>query len=351
MSGFERSAPIPGSQGPRRSQMHRFNNAPPPQTPWREEVLRAKAEAQKMIDKEEGKRPAADRSRSREREREKRKADKPTAAASSRAPATDALRQARERGEGWFAAVARASEKWETGAGRSGGKGAPKGQEAAPSKEPAAAAKKEKPLKAKEPVAEKQRRDEGDPRRDERQDRDSQRLDEARKERERAEKLARAEFERKAEERSRKADEDKQRAEDERSRKGQLEKDRKSKLKGAFAMNDDDDDEDRQAVLARKAAEKKKADVAEAAARGMSVRTAAGPSAEVASAEKSGGPDLSAKLRFEAGLSPAEAFMRLQERKRKGRRAEFGGPPRGCSPWRDGKRGISFEEGENGENG
>ncbi|CAK0872036.1 unnamed protein product [Prorocentrum cordatum] len=333
MSGFERSAPIPGSQGPRRSQMHRFNNAPPPNTPWREEVLRAKAEAQKIIEREEGKRPAADRSRSRERgERERRKADKPTAAASSRAPdAPLVMRQARERGEGWFAAVARASEKWDT-AGRASGKGGPKAQETAPSREPAAP-KKEKPPKAKEPAAEKQRREEGEPRKDERQDRDSQRLDEARRERERAERLARAEFERKAEERSRKADEEKRRAEEERSRKEQLEKDRKTKLKGAFAMNDDDEDEDdRHAALARKAAEKKKAALAEVA---------------VAAAGKSGGPDLSAKLRFEPGLSPAEAFMRLQERKRKGRRAEFGGPPRGCSPWRDGKRGISFEEGEN----
>ena len=37
------------------------------------------------------------------------------------------------------------------------------------------------------------------------------------------------------------------------------------------------------------------------------------------------------KTAEDAGSS--EAFMELQERKRKGRRAEFGGPPRGCSPW------------------
>mmetsp|Transcript_45207 Transcript_45207/g.129668 ORF Transcript_45207/g.129668 Transcript_45207/m.129668 type:complete len:255 (+) Transcript_45207:240-1004(+) len=131
------------------------------------------------------------------------------------------------------------------------------------------------------------------------------------------------------------------------------------------AEDDEDDDEDNGLKRARRlAAERRRGGGRSEAPLGPSssstaavVVVAALPSmlpASVSSSSSAGAgaggaaavvndPVFSEKVGFEKGLSPAEAFMRLQERKRKGRAAEFGGPPRGCSPWRDGKRGITYD--------
>jgi len=350
MSGFERSAPIPGSQGPRRSQMVRYNNAPPPLTPWRAEVL----EAQKQIEAAK----KGDRSRTRSRSRSRRRTrgsastpqpGEPAASSSKKAPSAMApetgvvLRQARERGEGWYAAVARASESWESvpsNRRRPGGKGGKPDEVAVERGKDQG--RPDKRGKAKDRPGEKE---EGDI--------DRYKREEQRIEQERQEQRAREEYEAKAEERRVKAEDEKRRAEEERQRMEVLKKKRQEKLKGAFAVSDgDDEDEDRETQLARKVADRKKQEVVEAArlsaipGAGQQVMTTAGTALMPRPTPRSVDPELSEKLRFEPGLDPAEAFMRLQERKRKGRRAEFGGPPRGCSPWRDGRRGISWQKGD-----
>lgn len=415
MSGFERSAPIPGSQGPRRSQMVRFNNAPPPLTPWRAEVL----EAQKQLEALEGKakKPgSASRSRSRgrraarERDRDRDRDKMPAPPVKTKGPVVPApsatstsgrrpdasavapetgvvLRQARERGEGWYAAVARAAESWDT---VQTGKKPPKQPGKDPQKPPgkvdeAKKGGKEDP-RSKKAKDKDDKGDAGKPRRKEDETEAERERREEREARARAEEekneqeRQRLEFEAKAEERRLKADEERRKAEEERRKSQELKKQRQERLKGAFAVGGDDSDkeEDREAKLVRKVAEKKRtpleAPLGAAASASPPMAVAVGvvppplavpaPSAAVQLAAVAGNlallpkslvgtkgpvdPELSEKLRFEKGLNPAEAFMRLQERKRKGRRAEFGGPPRGCSPWRDGKRGISFEDGKEG---
>jgi len=364
MSGFERSAPIPGSQGPRRSQMVRYNNAPPPLTPWRAEVL----EAQKQIEAaKKGERTSRSRSRSKSRRRGKgaggpapvgeTSSSRIKNAAATLAPETGVvLRQARERGEGWYAAVARAAESWESVSSHRRRPPQPgkvgKVDEAAPegnkllAKSDKRGKAKDRPPEKEETEAEKQRREEKE---------EKARQEEQRLEQEREEQRAREEYEARAEERRLKAEEEKRRAEEERARMEVLKKQRQEKLKGAFAVGqDDDEEEDREAELVRRAAEKKKQEIVDSAGRapivagGALAPQVAAPSTALMprSTPRQVDPELSEKLRFEPGLDPAEAFMRLQERKRKGRRAEFGGPPRGCSPWRDGRRGISWQKSE-----
>jgi len=169
---------------------------------------------------------------------------------------------------------------------------------------------------------------------------EDQRLD-----KEEMEKKQREEYEARAEERRLKTEEDRRKAEEERQRAEQMRKQREAKLKGAFAVGDDeeDDEQDREAQLVRRASERKR-EMTDSNARGLQAAAEMPTTLAVMQGPRTApvDPDLSAKLRFEPGLDPAEAFMRLQERKRKGRRAEFGGPPRGCSPWRDGKRGVTW---------
>lgn len=140
-----------------------------------------------------------------------------------------------------------------------------------------------------------------------------------------------------------KADDDKRRVEEERKKKEQAKKQRIEKLKGAFAVDGDDSEDERQAELARRAQQKQDAVVHPSAAQ----KSARAPQPALAVLESLPSlpvnPEIASKLRVEPGLDPAVAFMRLQERKRKGRRSEFGGPPRGCSPWRDGRKGVSWE--------
>jgi len=332
--------------------MVRYNNAPPPLTPWRAEVL----EAQKQIEAAK----KGDRSRSRSRSRSRRRnrgsasnaqPGETSASSSKKAPAAMApetgvvLRQARERGEGWYAAVARASQSWESVPSnrrrlQTSGKGGK--QDEATVERSKDQARSDKRGKAKDRPGE---RDETDV---------EHRREEQRIEHERQEQRAREEYEARAEERRVKAEDEKRRAEEERQRMEVLKKKRQEKLKGAFAVSDaDDEDEDRETQLARKVAERKKQEIVEAArlssipGSGQQVMTTAGTALMARPTPRQVDPELSEKLRFEPGLDPAEAFMRLQERKRKGRRAEFGGPPRGCSPWRDGQRGISWQKPKN----
>lgn len=376
MSGFERSAPIPGSQGPRRSQMVRFNKAPPPMTPWRAEVL----EAQRQLQASSGKRSRS-RSRSRSRARKARERDRErdgerereTGAAGSAGPAGRrgaaitpeagaVLRQARERGEGWFAAVARAAESWDTVQGRAGKKAAVgQGVDEALQQQGKKQKKESRQKRPKDPVAPEAAADRGasppaaaspEPRR-ENPGRLGRREDEERQ---------RIEFEEKAEERRLRAEQDKRRIEEEKRRQESMKKERQQKLRGAFAVDGDDDDEDSlgpAARLLRRASREAEAGATPLGA-APPAPVARAPAAILAGGAVSSGAivaasaasptagwvvgDISEKLHFEPGLSPAEAFMRLQERKRKGRRTEFGGPPRGCSPWRDGKRGVTFEK-------
>jgi len=332
--------------------MVRYNNAPPPLTPWRAEVL----EAQKQI---EAAKKGADRSRSRSRSRSRRRnrgnasknaqPEETSASSSKKAPSAMApetgvvLRQARERGEGWYAAVARASESWESVPSNRRRPPAGKGgkQEEVTLEKGKEQGRLDKRGKAKDRPGER-----------EETDGDRHRREELRVDQERQEQRAREEYEARAEERRLKAEDEKRRAEEERQRMEVLKKKRQEKLKGAFAVSDgDDEDEDRESQHARKVAERKKQEIVEAARLssipgGQQVMTTAGTALMPRPAPRSVDPELSEKLRFEPGLDPAEAFMRLQERKRKGRRAEFGGPPRGCSPWRDGRKGISWQKPE-----
>merc|ERR1712106_234521 len=141
-----------------------------------------------------------------------------------------------------------------------------------------------------------------------------------------------------AEARERRRLEEKKKMEDDRKAKQNQEKHRRQKLGNAFAVDGDEDDEDdkrkkKEADLLKKASEKRRANVEATAVQqgGALAGPPLGPK---------GDKDLADRLGFDGALDPAEAFIRLQERKRKGRRTEFGGPPRGCSPWRDGKRGV-----------
>mmetsp|Transcript_75735 Transcript_75735/g.225791 ORF Transcript_75735/g.225791 Transcript_75735/m.225791 type:complete len:367 (-) Transcript_75735:142-1242(-) len=361
MSGFERSAPIPGSQGPRRSQMVRYNNAPPPLTPWRAEVL----EAQKQIEAAKKDRTSRSRSRSKSRRRVKGGSrgsnvgvpqieppdSRAKRAAATLAPETGVvLRQARERGEGWYAAVARAAESWESVPSGRKRPAPPAGKPGKPEDVLALQMRPDKKGKVKDKPPDKDEIEGDRSKREEKEDK--QRQEELRFEKEREEQRAREEYEARAEERRLKAEEEKRRAEEERAKMEVLKKKRQEKLKGAFALGQDsEEEEDREADLVRKASEKKKQDITDPG-RMPVVTTALAPQASAASTAlmprttpRPVDPELSEKLRFEPGLDPAEAFMRLQERKRKGRRAEFGGPPRGCSPWRDGRKGISWQKG------
>lgn len=360
--------------------MMRFNNAPPPQTPWREEVLKAKKEAQRQIEKARG---GGSRSRSRSRSRGGggggRKQTKEEKKAASAAESGAILRQARERGEGWFAAVARASERWDSVAANKKPPKLPGSAPAAPVPAVAAAIpavggfpmppeevasssakRKEQPKPGKKLGKETDKRDEK--RNDSDDDERSRREDAVTKAKTDAERLEqekqRLEFEMKAEQRRLKAEEERRKAEHERMKTTQLKKQREERLKGAFAFGDSDDDaEDQRAAMARKAQEKRRGGALSEAPLGVaasmapaSAALALASSSALAVGPPKGGsggtydPVMSERIGFEAGLSPAEAFMRLSERKRKGRRAEFGGPPRGTSPWRDGKQGISFEK-------
>merc|ERR1712232_1537825 len=130
---------------------------------------------------------------------------------------------------------------------------------------------------------------------------------------------------------------ERKKAEADRVVKHKKEQERKSKFSGAFAMDDDDEDEDRQSKFlapARTGEKTARFDVARTSQLSIASATQAPGTGSV-------GSDLGKAIGFDGVNDPAEAFMRLQERKRKGRRSEFGGPPRGCSPWRDGKKGIS----------
>jgi len=351
--------------------MVRYNNAPPPLTPWRAEVL----EAQKQIEAaKKGERSSRSRSRSRSRRRAKGQgggrgalgaplaseaSNRAKNAAATLAPETGVvLRQARERGEGWYAAVARAAESWESVSShrrRPPPPGKPGNPEQAVPEGHKQQTRNEKKGKAKDRPAEKEETDAERQRREEKEEKTRQ--EEQRLEQERQEQRAREEYEARAEERRLKAEEEKKRAEEERARMEVLKKKRQEKLKGAFAVGqDDDEEEDREAELVRRAAEKKKQEITDAAGRMPIVTGALTPQVSAPSTAlmprstpRQVDPELSEKLRFEPGLDPAEAFMRLQERKRKGRRAEFGGPPRGCSPWRDGRRGISWQNNQGGK--
>lgn len=384
MSGFERSAPIPGSQGPRRSQMKRINNAPPPLTPWRAEVLQAQKEAQRQVQAAKGRQGSPSRSRSPPRQAKKKRdrgdagagsaGSQPSAPSSRRPDAVVApeavtgasasatsqqLRQAKIHGEGWYAAVARAAENWNTvksnkmppppalvpeepqPPGKKSGKEQVRQKKQGKDGGEKAIESGSGKRKADEPVSELDRR-----RREEQSE--AAKLEEEQREVERQ----RVEFEARAEERRLKADDERRRAEEERKKNEGLKKQRQQRLKGAFAVDDEDDQEDglREAELVRMQKRNRVSHIAEVPLgvtppASLSREPAAPSGSTVLSVSKGPvDPELSEKLRFEPGLNPAEAFMRLQERKRKGRRTEFGGPPRGCSPWRDGKRGVTFEK-------
>merc|ERR1711865_35565 len=138
--------------------------------------------------------------------------------------------------------------------------------------------------------------------------------------------------------REKRKNEEKQKAEEDKKAKEDKEKKRRGKLGNAFAMDDDDDDADRQkreADQLRKAGDKKRAIMEVTAGGGSAIVRAVGDNPN-----PKGDKELAKKLGFDGALDPAEAFLRLQERKRKGRSHEFGGPPRGASPWRDGKKGV-----------
>eukprot|EP00929_Paragymnodinium_shiwhaense_P005290 TRINITY_DN10702_c0_g1_i2.p1 TRINITY_DN10702_c0_g1~~TRINITY_DN10702_c0_g1_i2.p1 ORF type:complete len:362 (-),score=125.76 TRINITY_DN10702_c0_g1_i2:82-1167(-) len=356
MSGFERSAPIPGSQGPRRSQMHRINNAPPPLTPWRQEVLDAQRQAAHAVAAADGRSKAApktkDRSRSRSRSRRRRDdrdRDRDKGGGAKKKDKTDPdavpvvkdtlLRQAREFGEGWTAAIAKASKAWEPDLPTQGDS-SQKATNEASSLSKSGKEKDDRRRREKDKEKDKaDRHDTGEPSHRSEDDRIRQRRKDeedltVRREREDLERKWRAEYEA----REKKLAEDKRKAEEHKKRKQEEEQKRKAKLGNAFAMSDDDEDDDRAAAMLRKAAERKRKELLEAS-------TTAGQQEEAQQGFSSltgGMADLKAELSKQFGLQggsdSAEAFMRLQERKRKGRRAEFGGPPRGCSPWRDGKR-------------
>lgn len=352
MSGFERSAPIPGSQGPRRSQMTRFNNAPPPESPWRLEVLEAKKAAEAAIRKAKGERSRSrSRNRSRERDRHRRKAGEGSAPSSSTAKKgkeedkdilAKKIVRAREVGEGWFAAVAAASSAWDAipeqpkkGSGKAFQEG---GANASSKRKDEDRRKPDLDAREKERFAKEEKARLAQELEEEAHRREEQKL-----EQERMEERWQAE----AEAREKRRLEEKKKLEEDKRVREQQEKQRRQKLGNAFAVDGDSDDEEqkkkREAEALRKASERKRS-IGEVVStqpissslsvQAATVYTPQGPIKPLEDKELAG------KLGFDGNLDPAEAFIRLQERKRKGRRSEFGGPPRGCSPWRDGKRGV-----------
>lgn len=369
MSGFERSAPVPGDQGVRRSEMVRHNNAPPPMTPWRQEFLEAQRQLEALKKTQGRDRGKGDRSRSRSDSPPRQKKGNATnpslrgVAASLPPEKVKVLSRAvAHREEGWVAAVARSSENW-VAPRRS--RMPPPPQKGPP--EEGAKREKERPQLDQEPRREQERRrkQRGDPKDDKHADeeeRDSHE-DANRRELELNEEAQRRELERENQERlerqleqERRSREIRKKAEEENKRFDALQRERKNKLNSVFALNeDDDDDAAREAELLRKTAERKRklsADGAMQGPVGMGLGTGesaaalaftpAGaapstvvPSSVAASQRPIASQELGDKLRLGPGLDPAAAFMKLQERKRKGRSATFGGPPRGCSPWRD----------------
>jgi len=319
MSGFERSAPVQGSQGPRRSQMVRHNNAPPPMSPWRQEVLEAQKQMQGSL---KGEKRERSRSRSHRRKPDKAMPDKAADEASRSLSASKGakaamlppekaplLRKAKDRGEGWHAA-----SEWEsTGASE-------KLRSECSSKKLTSASLQEKP---KEKVKDKDRHKDGLAKAPE---------DESASSKQQALERKRQD---ETEARERKVAEERKMVEEQRKKREEMEKQRKQKLAGAFAVEDDDDDEgQREAERMRKAAERKRESL-EVVPRLL--HSVVG-SASGASTTRSSLPSAREDLLSEPGLTAAEAFMRLQERKRKGRRGEYDGPPRGTSPRRDGRR-------------
>lgn len=355
MSGFERSAPIPGSQGPRRSELKRINNAPPPMSSWRLEVLEAKKQAAEAMRKANG---GGEKSRSRSRSQKKHggtsgaggssssRSKKKHDEAQTLAGKDKLLMQAKRGGEGWYAAVAQASDKWEEDERRR-----------KLALEKAAVADQGKKPKERDKEREKDRD------RDQRKDRETEKGGaesmlgvRTRKEEEKAilreqerQRKAQEEAERKwkleFEARENQLAADRQKAEDERKKKEQMEKSRKAKLGHAFAM----DDSDGEGAVPQPAAKKASRQMQSLAIKPVGVpapalppdTTEVLPSAAVGpdGVPKASGAssEMGKNLGFNDCSDAAEAFMRLQERKRKGRSTAFGGPPRGCSPWRDGK--------------
>lgn len=318
--------------------MKRYNNAPPPESPWRLEVLEAKRAAEKAMeasrkanqgerDRSNSKSRSRSRSAGKRKEKEKKKEDglSQRKAADVAAEKGLLLRNVQERGEGFYAAVARASREWESVSSKK----RPQVPEFAGKSGQTDGKKPEKEAKRK-----KEKRHDDD---------DGEMSAARRRQKDLDERRAREEYEAKAEERLQKADQEKKKAEEERQKLNDMKNQRKNKLKGAFAMEEeDDDDKEREAAAvraaARKAAERKRQDasstdiVYQAPAAGNQAALALGLRPSDIDEGKGGAVD------------PAVAFMKLQERKRKGRSTEFGGPPRGCSPWRDGRKGITFEE-------
>eukprot|EP00443_Scrippsiella_acuminata_P120072 CAMPEP_0115652010 /NCGR_PEP_ID=MMETSP0272-20121206/41845_1 /TAXON_ID=71861 /ORGANISM="Scrippsiella trochoidea, Strain CCMP3099" /LENGTH=384 /DNA_ID=CAMNT_0003089795 /DNA_START=128 /DNA_END=1280 /DNA_ORIENTATION=- len=352
--------------------MVRHNKAPPPLTPWRAEVLEAQRQIQAANKRSRSRSRSRSRERSRSRSRGKRAKDKSASAsaqattsgstsgstsgrrpdASAVAPETGVvLRQARERGEGWYAAVARAAEAWDS---ISSSKKLPKGGAPAGQVEeqPPAPGKKASKEQAKQRRQGKDKDIPGSDRSAVRKSGEDFPESERRRreEEQREEERQRLEFEARAEERRVRAEEERRKAEEERQRSEKQKQDRQARLKGAFAVGGDDSDDEghRNAKLLRQTNPRRSTPIDAPAVAGPSqlALTSAAAGAAALARGPSVDHDLSERLRFEPGLNPAEAFMRLQERKRKGRRAEFGGPPRGCSPWRDGKRGVTFEKEE-----
>lgn len=294
------------------------------------------------------------------------------------------LRKAREHGQGWYAAVARAAEAWDTIPQNKKPPKLPSAVAFMPPEEPPPQGKKkgqQDHAKHKKQGREKEQELDRVFTESSRRKGSTEELSELEKVR-REEEASKAkleeeqrelerqkiEFEARAEERRLKAEEERRKAEQERRKTEELKKQRQQKLKGAFAFDGDDgeEDEQRNAALAAKVTKRKRmpSSLAAEVPLGIATPVISAPVRAAAAAASTAlalpgrpGPakpaahhqeedEMGQKLRFEPSLSPAEAFMRLQERKRKGRRAEFGGPPRGCSPWRDGKRGVTFEREE-----
>lgn len=306
-------------------------------------MLAAKKQAEAAMRKASQRSPSRSRSRHRERaERDRRKGGGSASAPPSSRKVDKELQQealmkkivkVREVGEGWFAAVSAASSAWDSvpeGRRPSGAKASQEGG--------AVASEKRKTEDRRKPEIDTKERErfarEEKARIAEQLAEEQDRRTEQTREQERLEKTWAVE----AEAREKRRLEEKKKMEDDRKAKQNQEKQRRQKLGNAFAVDGDEDDEDdkrkkKESDLLRKASEKRRANVEATSAQqgGAVAALPLGPK---------GDKDLADRLGFDGALDPAEAFIRLQERKRKGRRTEFGGPPRGCSPWRDGKRGV-----------
>lgn len=379
--------------------MKRFNNAPPPESEWRLEVLKAKREAEEA-GKQASKQGRSSRSASRSRERGRRRqssrsrspasrkapqprvpavsnpAPKPAKGEQHVAPASRLAQIATQRGDvaqGWYAAVARAAEAWEAVDAKKktpvpGLESKLKSVQPGPATVQQGGSKAASSDRASEVAgllpalgSVEERRgedDEAQPRRVKERlspKEEAKRIAEERKRQQQEEARRKEELEAMEQ---RNADRRKK-AEEERVAREKHEKTRKQKLKGAFAMEDGDDDESEREKAFSKLAVERGGVVNPVAARAASqvrgVSMARGVSlarqhepdmsealAVPGASRRLGAPDedLGQKLGFEKVMDPADAFIKLQERKRKGRRAEFGGPPRNCSPWRDGKKGV-----------